>query len=135
MSKIVAIIHGKPGAYGVSFPDLPGATSGGATIDEALERAEAALAGHVEIMVETEIDLPALRSVETLRADHEFSEDFAGAVALAMVDIEMPGRAKRYNISMDERLMDRIDARAQAFGESRSGFLAAAARKRLAEQA
>ncbi|WP_416358206.1 type II toxin-antitoxin system HicB family antitoxin [Aureimonas phyllosphaerae] len=135
MSKIVAIIHGKPGAYGVSFPDLPGATSSGTTIDEALERAEAALAGHVETMVAAGIDLPTLRSVEDLRADHEFHEDFAGAVVVAMVDVEMPGRAKRYNISMDERLMDRIDARAQSFGESRSGFLAAAARRRLAEEA
>ena len=41
MSKIVAILHGEHGAYGISFPDLPGATSGGATVDETLARAEA----------------------------------------------------------------------------------------------
>jgi metal-responsive CopG/Arc/MetJ family transcriptional regulator len=36
------------------------------------------------------------------------------------------------NISMDERLVARIDRRARELGESRSGFLAAAAKSRLA---
>lgn len=135
MSRIVAILHGEHGAYGISFPDLPGATSGGATIDETLARAEEALAGHVTTMIEAGMDLPDLRGVEALRADPEFADDFASALLIAVLDVDLPSRSKRFNISMDERLMDRIDARAEAFGETRSRFLATAARKRLAENA
>lgn len=135
MSNIVAVIHGKAGAYGISFPDFPGATSGGGTLDEVMSRAREALATHVETMVEAGLDLPAPRALDALKADPAFADDFADAVAVAVVPVDMPGRTKRFNISMDERLMDRVDARAEAAGETRSGFLAAAARKRLAEEA
>ena len=39
MARYVAIVDGTPGAYGVVVPDLPGCTSGGAAIDEALRNA------------------------------------------------------------------------------------------------
>jgi len=38
-----ALIDGEKGAYGVSFPDLPGIVAMGDTIDEALMNAEEAL--------------------------------------------------------------------------------------------
>nr|WP_306228729.1 type II toxin-antitoxin system HicB family antitoxin [Aurantimonas sp. CSK15Z-1] len=53
----------------------------------------------------------------------------------ALVTVDLPGRSKRLNISMDERLMDRVDARAAALGKSRPAFLALAARQRLQESA
>ena len=37
-----ALINGEKGAYGVSFPDLPGIVAMGDTIDEALMNAEEA---------------------------------------------------------------------------------------------
>ena len=39
MARYVAIVDGKPGAFGVVVPDLPGCTSGGLTIDSALRNA------------------------------------------------------------------------------------------------
>ena len=33
MARYVAIVDGKPGAFGVVVPDLPGCTSGGETVD------------------------------------------------------------------------------------------------------
>ena len=51
MIRYLALIDGKKGGYGVSFPDLPGIVAGGATIDEALLNAEEVLRDYV---VETE---------------------------------------------------------------------------------
>lgn len=48
-----ALIDGENGAYGVSFPDLPGIVAMGDTIEEALMNAEEALRDYV---IETEKD-------------------------------------------------------------------------------
>ena len=39
-----AVIDGKKGAYGATFPDLPGIVAMGETLDEVLVNAEEALA-------------------------------------------------------------------------------------------
>jgi predicted RNase H-like HicB family nuclease len=132
MTVVVALVHGKNGAFGVSVPDFPGFASGGKTISEALQRAREALLGHVEAMQEEGFDLPSIRELDEVRADPDIAEDFADAVLVAAIDIELPGKSSRLNISMDEHLVARIDKRARELGESRSGFLAAAAKSRLA---
>ncbi len=48
-----ALIDGTKGAYGVSFPDLPGIVAMGKTIEEAIANAQAALRDY---MIETESD-------------------------------------------------------------------------------
>jgi len=133
MVAVIALIHGKPGAYGISFPDFPGCVSGGASVDEALRRGRDALDFHVESMMEVGEPLPKIRYIAEIRADPEYAEDFADAM-VAVVDAEVPAKAVRVNISIDERLLDRIDRAAQATGETRSGFIAAAARERLSPQ-
>jgi predicted RNase H-like HicB family nuclease/predicted transcriptional regulator len=130
MVAVVALVHGKPGAYGISFPDFPGCIAGGDTIDEALRRGRDALDFHVESMTEVGEALPKIRDIAEIKADPEYVEDFADAL-VAVVDAEVPAKAVRVNISMDERLLDRIDRAAQATGETRSGFIATAARERL----
>ncbi|KAB0681321.1 ribbon-helix-helix protein, CopG family [Aureimonas leprariae] len=135
MVDVVALIHGKAGAYGISFPDFPGVASGGDTIADTLARGREALAFHVEGLFEEGIAVPAVRSFEAVSTDPEHAEAFGDAAIVAALEVDLPGRSKPYTISMDERLMGRIDARAKAAGESRSGFLAAAARRRLAEEA
>jgi predicted RNase H-like HicB family nuclease len=115
-----------------AFPDFPGCVSGGTTLSEALRRAPETLAGHIEAMAAEGYAVPQVRELDVIKADPEFTEDFADAVLIAAVDVELPGRASRLNISMDEHLVARIDRRARELGESRSGFLAAAAKSRLA---
>ena len=132
MAIIVALVHGEKGAFGVSFPDFPGCVSGGATISEALRRAPEALASHIDAMAEEGFAMPEVRELDAIKADAAFIDDFADAALTAAVEVEMPGRASRLNISMDEHLVARIDKRARELGESRSGFLAAAAKSRLA---
>lgn len=130
MVAVVALVHGKPGVYGISFPDFPGCVSGGATVDEALRRGRDALDFHVESMMEVGEPLPKIRDIAEIKADPEYDEDFVDAL-IAVVDAEVPAKAVRVNISIDERLLDRIDRAAEATGETRSGFIAAAARERL----
>ncbi len=53
-----ALIHGEPGSYGVVFPDLPGCTSGGATLTEAARNAAEALSFHLEGMAAARERIP-----------------------------------------------------------------------------
>lgn len=131
MAQVYALIHEAEGAFGISFPDFPGCVAGGATADEALARGRDALAFHVGGMIADREPLPRLRSLEELRRDPQFLGGAEGAV-VALVELDLPGRSIRVNISLDETLLDQIDRAARTRGETRSGFLASAARARLA---
>ena len=47
------------------------------------------------------------------------------------VPLDLPGKAVRLNISLDEHLVEQIDRAATAQGQTRSGFLAEAAKSKL----
>ena len=53
MLRYPALIDGKKGAYGVTFPDLPGIVAMGETVDEAMANAEEALRDYA---IEAEVD-------------------------------------------------------------------------------
>jgi predicted RNase H-like HicB family nuclease len=130
MPTTYALIHEEGGIFGISFPDFPGCVSTGSTEEEALRKGAQVLSFHVAGMVEDGDVLPSLRSLAELRADAAFREDARGAV-VALVPFDIPGRAVRLNISMEERLLESVDRAASAAGQSRSAFLAEAARQRL----
>jgi predicted RNase H-like HicB family nuclease len=131
--QVVALIDEEDGRYGVAFPDFPGCTTVATSLDAAVTKAAQALALHVEGMAE-DGPLPAPRTLTELRKDAEFRRDLKSAM-VALVPYEPPSRATRVNITLEESLLSRIDSAAASLGESRSGFLATAARKRLAESA
>jgi predicted RNase H-like HicB family nuclease len=55
----IALVHrDEDSHFGVSFPDFPGAVTAARTLDDALERAEEALAQHVEGMAEDGEPIP-----------------------------------------------------------------------------
>jgi predicted RNase H-like HicB family nuclease len=114
------------GGYGVFFPDLPGCTSAGSTIEEAARNAEEALRGHVELMLEDGEPLPNPTAPETIRIDTDVDE-----AARMLVRLDLPGRAVRVNISIEETLVAAVDKAAEQRGMSRSAFLAEAARRAL----
>lgn len=134
MARVVALIHEEEGAFGASFPDFPGATTVAGDLEMLYRKAAEMLAFHVGGMAEDGDGIPALRTLDELRKDPTFREDAEGAM-IALIDVELPGKAVRVNISIEEHLLKRIDRAAEAAGESRSGFLAQAAKARLSTAA
>lgn len=128
----VAIHKDDGSVFGVTVPDLPGCHSWGDTMDEAVRDAKEAIYGHVGTLLELGED-PHLvpSSMEALSA----SEEFAGATwALVDIDLaELDPKPERVNISLPRFILRRIDAYAASHHQTRSGFLAAAAVKAMAE--
>jgi predicted RNase H-like HicB family nuclease len=121
------VIHKEPGScYGVMVPDLPGCFSAGDTLDEAMVMAREAILGHLETLVETGQPIPEPQPAERHRADPRFADAAFWATVEADV-AALPGRARRINISMNERVLDRVDAAARKLGDTRSGLLQRAA--------
>lgn len=120
-----AIIERAGDAYSVFFPDLPGCTSAGRTVQEAAVNAEEALAGHLIESVQHGDQVASPSELGVLEIDPEVEE-----VARLLVRVELPGKAVRLNITLDEGLVSAIDKVAR----NRSGFLAEAAREKLAQR-
>jgi predicted RNase H-like HicB family nuclease len=118
-----AIIERAGSGFSVFFPDLPGCTSAGDTVQEAARGAEEALAGHILVTAEHGEELSDPSELDAIEHDPEVDE-----VARILVRGERPGRSVRLNISLDEGLVAAIDRVAK----NRSGFLAEAARAALA---
>jgi predicted RNase H-like HicB family nuclease len=133
MMQVVALIDEDDGAYGVSFPDFPGCTTVADNLDAAVAKAAEVLAFHVEGLAE-DGPVPGPRSLAELARDPEFRADFKNAFA-ALVPYHPPTRAVRVNITLEESLMERVDRAAGQVGETRSGYLAEAAKRRLAADA
>ena len=132
MPAYIALIHKEPNSdYGVSFPDLPGCVSAGATLDEARAMAEEALAMHIEGMVEDGEPLPEPSSIEDIMAERENRD----AVAILVPAPAQSMKSIRVNITLPEDTLREIDAYAESFGFTRSGFLARAARQVMGKTA
>jgi predicted RNase H-like HicB family nuclease len=69
MTRYVALIDGERGAYGIAFPDCPGCTAMGATLDEALDNAATALAEWISDEANAGRKAPVPRLAEKLRKD------------------------------------------------------------------
>lgn len=117
--------------FGVTVPDVPGCFSAGATVSQALENAQEALALHFEGLVADGAELPRAQEIDV----HLVNPDYAGGV-WAVVDFDVTpylGKSVRFNASLPENLLHRIDERVQKDRRyaSRSGFLATAALREL----
>jgi predicted RNase H-like HicB family nuclease len=128
---IVAIIHKSRKTFGVSFPDLPGCIAAGGTVQDALENAASAVAAHLALMVEQGETIPTPSTLDALKNDPEYHDDFAAHVAVALVAYEPPSKAVRVNITIDEHLLHALDRAAERANTTRSGFIAAAVRDHL----
>ena len=73
--QYVGLIHKEETSdCGVSFPDFPGVVTAAATVDEARDLAEQALAFHVEGMVEDGAPVPKPTPIEQIEADPDYPE-------------------------------------------------------------
>lgn len=125
--RFPVVLHSDDGVrFGVTVPDLPGCFSAGDTFDEALDSVVEAIDLHLEGLTEDEQDIPTPRPIVEHRTHPDFTD---GVWAVVEVDVSrFEGRAEKINITLPHRLLAKIDAYAKARGETRSGFLAEAAR-------
>lgn len=135
MARTWAIMHHENGVVGISFPDFPGCVTGAETEEEAARKADEVLTFHVAGMVEDGDPIPSSRSQKELLEDPDFIESIRNGGVLLLARYELPKKAIRINISMDESLIEAIDRAAEHRGQSRSAFLAEAARARLKDAA
>jgi predicted RNase H-like HicB family nuclease len=125
MPRYIALVDGKPGAYGVVVPDLPGCTSGGKTVDAALHNAVEAVRLWAEDARAEGEAMPRPRTIEAIRRDSE------GAVLVVVPLLLDAGRPATANLSVDAGLLQAIDEAAEAHGLTRSAFIASAAREKI----
>jgi predicted RNase H-like HicB family nuclease len=136
MARYGAIIDGKRGAYGVVFPDLPGCTAMGRTVDEAIANAAKAARAWAEVAIADGYAVPKPRPIEALHRDPETAAAIADGGALVIVPLVLDyGRPAKANLSLDAGLLEAIDEAAAASGLTRSAFIATAAREKIIESA
>lgn len=121
-ASYIGIVESAGNGFSTFFPDVPGCVSAGATHADAVLNGEAALALHLSAMVHDGEALPA--PSDNIPVDPEVDVVFR-----FWARAELPGKAVRINITLDEGLVASIDRVAK----NRSGFLAEAARGRLRE--
>ncbi|MBK1696392.1 type II toxin-antitoxin system HicB family antitoxin [Rhodovibrio salinarum] len=127
MTYYVAALHkDEDSDYGISFPDFPGCVSAGATVDEAVEMGQEALALFCTEMLEAGT-MPEPTPPEQVAQD----PDFADATLILVKGPTRPLHVKRVNVTLPEDLLGRIDDRAQREGYTRSGWLAHVTRRAL----
>lgn len=110
-------------AWSVVVPDLPGCFSAADSgVDEAIDKAKKAIAAWVEALIDGGGDIPAPGSIQQHRANPQF----AGWI-WAVVEVDpavLDDKSERVNITLPRRVLARLDARARAAGETRSGYIA-----------
>lgn len=131
-----ALIDGGDGAWGVVFPDLPGCTAMGDTVEEALANAQEALRDWAEARKSGGLGVPEARSSSELMHDEEVREALSeGSVFARVLLVEDLGRPVKANMSIDSGVLSAIDSTAKRLGVTRSALVERMAKERLPEYA
>jgi len=134
MARYIALIDGKAGAYGVVFPDLPGCTAMGKTMDDALANAAAALRDWAEVVEEMSGSVPKPRTLEALRRTAEVKSALAEGAGIATVPlVRETGRPTKANLSIDAGVLAAIDEEAERRKLTRSAMIQVLAKESLAK--
>jgi predicted RNase H-like HicB family nuclease len=109
--------QGPKNSFGAWFPDFPGCVAAGPSRDEAIRRAEVALAKAADALAERDEDLPPATPIEeiVLPKNCKF-------IVYFIVGVEPPNPSERINIYLPKNLIAQVDARATELGMSRSSF-------------
>jgi predicted RNase H-like HicB family nuclease len=122
----VAIVSGNQTAgYRAGFPDLLDCSAEGRDMAELLVNARQALSLRLEKLVSSDEPFPDATPIESIVVS-------AGEFVLP-VDVTVDDTPVRINISLGERLVQRLDAAAERRGMTRSGFIAQSVRVSLGE--
>jgi predicted RNase H-like HicB family nuclease len=132
MSNYTAVIDGEMGRYGAWFPDLPGCTAMGDTLDQLIFNATDAMRDWAAILIERGERPPAPRPIEILRGDPHVLEALQEGAHLRSVPLIMTsGKPIKANLSLDTGVLAAIDAEAKRRGLTRSALVEWLAREAL----
>ena len=124
----VALVRGdQASGYTASFPDLPSCAAQGRDVAELVIAARCS--AHwttLQALSDAGETWPPATPLERVTVE-------PGVIAV-LVDVAVDDPPIRVNVSLGERLVQRLDAAAEARGMTRSGFIAQAVRKSLGEQ-
>ena len=116
MARYPALIDGENGAYGVTFPDLPGIVAMGETLDEALVNAEEVLRDCAVEAAKDGAELEPPSAIETVTVS-------AGSALVSVPLIRSSGRRVRANMMLNEGVIEFMDSEARRRGMTRTAFV------------
>jgi len=109
-------------AFGVVVPDLPGCFSAGDSLEEAIANTAEAIGLWIEAALDSALAIPTPSPVDRWANDPAYK---GWTFALVKVDpAALDDTIERVNITLPRRVLHRLDQRARAAGETRSGFIA-----------
>ena len=114
-----AIIEKAKDGFGVFFPDLPGCTSFGRTVEEAAANAYTAAQAHVALSQEYGDAIPGARAPDRIPHDRDVKEK-----ARLLIPVELADEPVRVNISLPGAALEALDRTAKELSLSRSGAIA-----------
>jgi predicted RNase H-like HicB family nuclease len=108
--------------YVIVFPDFPGCTGIGNTIDEVYKNGIDVLYSHINEMKRDQEKIPSPRTLEEIKMSKENWYNFEDAIIMVVPYIKRQEKNIRINISISEKLINKIDSLAK----NRSLFIASA---------
>jgi predicted RNase H-like HicB family nuclease len=109
--------RGPKGSFAIWFPDFSDCVAGGTTQEDALAKAEFALAKVVDALAETDRPLPQPTAFEQISLPKG-----SRPIAYFAVSVEPPNPSELVNIYLPKNLISRADKKAEELGMSRSSF-------------
>jgi predicted RNase H-like HicB family nuclease len=109
--------RGARGVFAVWFPDFPDCVAGAMTQDEAMARAQEALAVEADRYGEQDRPLPPATPFEKIKLPKG-----CDLVALFALGVEPRDPSERVNVYLPKSLIARVDRRAAELGMSRSSL-------------
>ena len=119
IKKYIAVIDKENAKqFGVIFPDFLGCVSVGKNLEEAEEMAQEALQFHIDGMLKDGEELPKAKTLDEVKKKYKKVEIFA------MISVKIKTKATRINITIDEKLLRKLDKFLLNRDETRSSFFA-----------
>lgn len=131
MELLLVIQKDENSVFGVTVPAIEGCFSWGDTLEEAIGNARDAIEIHLETTLETGAEI-RITPVDLDNIRDQF--DNAHFVFIDIEDRKIDRSPERINISVPRFVLDKIDQYVESRHESRSGFLARAALRMIAEE-
>lgn len=124
-----AIVEKSTDGFYAFLPDLAGATAAGESVEEALRWLTEIAADHIRDAKERQgLPPPEATKLEDIARDPEVTE-----YGRVLLPVELPAKAVKISVTVDEGVLARIDRAASEAGTNRSAFLTDSALRHLRE--